>query len=220
MQDCQTKTIIKGIHSFNGIIAGTLAVFALLLLNRLMITLPLKLGKYFYLLPLILVFISTMTIPADLNESLNWQQVLRRLRFFSFSTIALSPFWIWWQYLPYSLYCSVNAILLLLSALLYIYNLANLATLAAADYNRKSRFAVVTGIIRLLVLYSMLSPAIAFLISMYWSGNNGKEIIIFLFRIRKIYSFIFGVPLCLTIFAIWYWKRQLIWSLINRSGSR
>lgn len=205
---------IKSIRALDGLISGAFLVGLSLYFTRELIAVPILFIKYLYIIPILFIFITIMNIPKQLYQELKWQHALERLRFFSFLTLAFSPFWIWWHNNLNNRYFLFNVGVFIFSVTLTLYNMISIASIASKE-NDSSLLFLFTKFARLMVIYILIAPTLAFFITIWLGQNGGKEIIFILVKLQGWSVIIFGVPFLLTAYALWHWRLNLVKELTH-----
>ncbi|MBN1864178.1 MAG: hypothetical protein JW808_04695 [Victivallales bacterium] len=200
---------IKCIRALDGIISGVSMVALLLFFSPEIIAFPIKLFRYLYIVPITFVFILVISIPRDLHPSEKWHNGLGRLRFFSFLALGLSPFWVWWHSDINNSYFLSNIAVFVMSLVLCLYNLISIAS-ASAEENSRGLFFLFSRFSRMVLIYVLIAPVLAFFITVWLGQSGGRDIFIVLYQIRGWEIFIFGMPLCLSLYTIWHWRQILV----------
>jgi len=205
---------IKSIRALDGLISGAFLVGLFLYFTRELITVPILFVKYLYIIPILFIFITIMNIPKKLYQELKWQHTLERLRFFSFLALGFSPFWIWWHHNLNNRYFLFNVGIFIFSVILTLYNMISIASVASKENDNNLLF-LFTKFARLIVIYILIAPTLAFFITVWLGQNGGKEIIFILVKLQGWSVIIFGVPLLLTAYALWHWRLNIVKELTN-----
>ena len=204
----EIKNTLKCLRALDGILLGILLLIPLILLQNLLSIIPSVLIKYFFIVPVFIIFISSFKIPYDYHNRKDWKNVLRRIRFFITGSLALSPFWAWWNQAVDNSYLLINILILLLFAMLYIYNLVTLS-LVSAIANEWKRFANLAKLTRLAIMYITIAPLFSFLVTVCFVKNTCWEIIIFIFQNQRLILPFLIIPLLMSIFLILQWRKKL-----------
>ena len=200
---------VKCIRALDGLISGSCMIILLLFISRMLITLPILIAKYFYLIPVLFSFITIMRIPKKLHSGEKWLSALGRLRLFAFVALGVSPFWVWWNNNLNSNYFLFNNGIFIFSLILCLYNMISIVSASAEEYAYEW-FFVFTRFARMALIYVLIAPVMAFFFTVWLSQQGGKEIIIILFQIQGWDLIIFGVPFALTMYILWQWRQLLV----------
>ena len=200
------KKNLKLLRALDGIILGGSILTVIIMLQIWLPPPPLFLLKFVYILPLFVICRSIYQIPRNMYNSEEWGPVLRRLRFFAFMMTALSPFWEWWLESKDNLYLRVNLFLLILSAILCIYNLVTLYIVSEKSQN--NRFMnIFSRLTRVAIIYIMLTPFITFAFTVWYIENSTWSIISLCFKYRDIILPIGISPIFMTAFILMRWRK-------------
>jgi len=205
---------VKCVRALDGLISGAAMIFFFLFSSRILITLPISIAKYLYLIPVLFSFITIMNIPKKLHSSEKWLNALGRLRLFAFIALGISPFWIWWHYNLNSGYFLINNGIFVFSLVLCLYNMISIVSASAEEYAYEW-FFVFTRFARLALIYILIAPVMAFFVTVWLGQNGGGEIIIILLQIQGWDLIIFGVPFALTIYIMWHWRLLLVRNIMT-----
>lgn len=200
---------IKCIRALDGLISGIFLVALFMFFSPLLISLPITIIRYFYLVPILFVFIVIFTIPKRLHKTEKWFSALGRLRLFAFVTLGLSPFWIWWHSNLNNPYFLANIAFFVFSQIMCLYNMISMVSAAAED-DGNERFFLFTRFSRLTVIYVLIAPVLAFFITVWLGKNGGRDIFLVLFQIKGWDIVVFGIPFALTIYILWHWRLILV----------
>ena len=193
----------------DGIISGIFLLALLLFFSPMIMTFPVRIFRYFYIVPVGFVFILIMTIPRDLQESLKWKSGLGRLRFFAYLSLGVSPFWVWWHADINNSYFLANIGIFVFSLILGLYNLISVAS-ASVEERSRVIFFLFTRFARMVLIYVMIAPVLAFFITIWVGQGVGRDVIIILYEVRGWYLLVFGLPLFLSLYILWYWRQVLV----------
>lgn len=200
---------IKCVRALDSLISGTFMIGLFMFFSPILMALPIKLIRYLYLLPIIFVVIVIFSIPKDLHTTEKWYDALGRLRFFAVIALGLAPFWKWWHSNMNSLYLMINIAFFILALVMCLYNMVSIVSAATEDDNK--RFLLLfTRFLRLVLIYFLVAPVLAFLITFCLGLINGIDIFILLFQIKSWDMIIFGIPFIMTIYSLWLWRNYLV----------
>ena len=208
---------IRCIRVLDGLISGASIVFISLIFSRQLLTIPIAAIKYFYLVPVLFVFITIMNIPKNLHSGKKWINALGRLRLFAFITLGFSPFWIWWHFNLNSSYFLINTGIFLFAQILCLYNMISIAAAAANEDDNKV-FFLFCRFARLALIYAMIAPILALFLTVWLGQNNGGEVVIILYQIQGWNIIVLGLPFLLTIYVLWHWRLILVNSITGKSS--
>lgn len=207
MNQTKNDTDLNLARALDGILLGGSIFTVIILLQIWLPAPPLFIAKFLYIMPLFVICRAILKIPPDAHQHREWNVVLNRLKFFSVVTIALSPFWAWWKYSIDTTYLRINVTLLILAAMLCIYNFTTLSVIAEKD-NPHRFMQIFSRITRFAVIYIMIAPFIAFLFTAYYTQNSSWSILIFCLTYQKIIISIGILPVFMTAFILMRWRQK------------
>ncbi len=205
--DTNSDTNINLLRALDGILLGGLFLMILILMQLWLPTPPLLIAKFLYIIPLFIICRAVFKIPSTAYPNRAWKIVLKRIRFFSAATVALSPFWAWWKNFPYNPYLRINVVLLALAAMLTIYNFVNLSIISKKK-NPQTFMLIFSRITRFAILYIIIAPFITFIIAAYYTENYSWSIIILFLTYKKIIISIAILPVFMTAFILMRWRKK------------
>lgn len=200
------QKILILLRALDGIILGATILTAIMIIQSWLPAPPLFLLKFIYILPLFVICRSIYQIPLNLYKRDEWNTVLRRLRFFAFTMIALSPFWEWWMESKDNLYFRINVFMLILSTILCIYNLVTLY-IVAHKKEKKSFMNIFSRLTRLTIIYIMITPFITFAFSTWYIQNSTWSIITLCLKYKDLLFSIGILPFFMSAFIIMRWRK-------------
>jgi len=209
MKNEEIRKNLKCVRALDGILLGIILVIPIITFQNILLTIPSTLIKYIIIVPAFIIFRSSFRIPNGLYTVKAWRNHLRRMRFFITGSLALSPFWSWWNQALENSYLILNIGFLLLFSMLYIYNLVSLSSVSATEKGNR-KFANFAKLTRLWVIYIMIAPFLAFLLTTWFTDKTCWEIVIFQIQNQKLILPFFLIPLFMTIFVILQWRRKLV----------
>lgn len=200
---------IKCIRALDGLISGAFMVALFMFFSPMLMTFPITIIRYFYLIPILFVFIVIFTIPQKLHKTEKWRQALGRLRLFAFLTLGFAPFWVWWHNSPNTPYFLTNIACFIFCQVLCMYNMISMVSSAAED-DGNEWFFLFTRFARLALIYVLIAPILAFFFTVWLGFNGGRDIFLVLFQLKGWDIVVFGVPFALTIYILWHWRLILV----------
>lgn len=205
---------VKCIRALDGLISGSFMVLLFLWISRILVSLPISIAKYLYLIPVLFTYITIMSIPKALHSGENWLSSLGRLRIFALIALGVSPFWAWWFNNLNISYFLINNGIFIFCLVLCLYNMISIASASAEEYGIEW-FFVFTRFSRLALIYILIAPVLAFFVTVWLAQNGGKEIVIVLMQIQGWDLIIFGIPFSLTMYIMWQWRQLLVKNIMS-----
>ena len=208
-------TEIKCVRTLDGLISGTFMAAVFMFFSPMLMSLPVTLIRYLYLIPILFVFIIIFTIPKHLHKTEKWYDALGRLRLFAFISLGLAPFWFWWHSSMNNPYLMINVCIFIFAQVMTLYNMMALVSAAAED-DGYTWFLLFTRFSRLVLIYLLIAPLLALFITICLGFIKEIDIFILLFNLKSWDIIIFGVPLGLTLYALWQWRLILVRHLTGK----
>ena len=194
------------LRALDGILLGASILTVIIILQVWLPTPPLFLLKFVYILPLVVICRSIYQIPVNLDNPEEWTPILRRLRFFASMMCALSPFWGWWLIAKENMYLRVNVFLLLLSAILCIYNLVTLYIVSGKS-KKNSFMNIFSRLTRVAIIYIMITPFVTIALSTWYIQNSNWSIITLCLKYKDIILSIGVLPVFMSAFILMRWRK-------------
>ena len=198
---------LEFMRALDGILLGSGILGAIIILQMWFPVTSRFFIRYIYLIPVFIIMRASFAIPAEKYQADKWIKVTGRFRFFAFALLALSPFWGWWSNSPENSYLQINCMLLLLVAMLYVYNFVSLAVIAGKESDLKA-FEIFARITRIAIIYMMIAPLIALFFSITYTRSSSWALIVFLIAHKTLIISIGTIPLFMAIFILLRWRHQ------------
>jgi len=164
--------------------------------------LPLTWARFLYLVPLGYAAAATLLLRPDCYSRPEWPAAVWWVRWSALLMAGLAPFWGWWQLLPDSRYCLVNTALFCLVGQLFLFQVVSSGRIVA-EADGHPRLAWFCRITRLAVIYLLLAPALALILTVGYEQNSGLEVWYLLGRLSAWQQLILATPVMLTVAVCW-----------------